>query len=283
MAARRALVVLAHLEPASFNHAMKEAAVEALERTGWSVTVSDLYAQRFDPVLSRADFAGDPEDPRNLNYTKEAWLAWKEGRLSSDILREMEKLEAADLVIFQFPLQWFGLPAILKGWFDRILTEGFAYSYSAMYNQGPFQKKKAVLSFTTGGMGSMYTPAGINGDINILLWPIQSGTLHFCGFQVLAPQIAFSIGHTSEDVRSQVLEDWKRRLATIWEEEPLSFAPVCLFELSFAKGFVLKKEVQEEQEKETYGLTVGQHLGKPFPPDHQVRAQGKHPSHWEAM
>lgn len=43
------------------------------------------------------------------------------------------------LLAFQFPLQWFGLPAILKGWFDRILIQGFAYSYGAMYDQGPFQ------------------------------------------------------------------------------------------------------------------------------------------------
>ncbi|KAM3829090.1 NAD(P)H dehydrogenase [quinone] 1 isoform 2-T2 [Vipera latastei] len=284
MAARRALIVLAHQEPASFNHAMQRAAVEALEGAGWSVAVSDLYAQRFDPVLSRADFAGDPDDPRNLNYSKEAGLAWKAGRLRGDILSEVEKLEAADLVLFQFPFHWFGLPAILKGWFDRVLVQGFAYSYDAMYDQGPFQKKKAVLSFTTGGMGSMYTPAGINGDINILLWPIQSGTLHFCGFQVLAPQIAFSIGqHTPENARSQILEDWKRRLTAIWEEEPLSFAPNSLFELNFAKGFVLKKDVQEEQEKEKYGLTVGQHLGKPFPPDQQTKAQEKYLSHGEAV
>ncbi|XP_058011547.1 NAD(P)H dehydrogenase [quinone] 1 isoform X2 [Ahaetulla prasina] len=238
MAAKRALIVLAHQEPGSFNHALQRAAVEALESGGWNVAVSDLYAQHFQPVLSRADFSGDPDDPRNLNYAKEAGLAWKEGRLSSDILGEVEKLANADLVIFQ--------------------------------------KKKAVLSFTTAAMDSMYTPVGINGDINILLWPIQSGTLHFCGFQVLAPQIAFSIGQrTPEDVRSQILEDWKRRLTGIWEEKPLSFAPNSHFELDFAKGFVLKKDVQEDQEKEKYGLTVGQHLGKPFPPDHQVKAQEK--------
>lgn len=113
---------------------------------------------------------------------------------------------------------------------------------------------------------------------------MQSGTLHFCGFQVLAPQIAFSIGqHTPENARSQILEDWKRRLTAIWEEEPLSFAPNSLFELNFAKGFVLKKDVQEEQEKEKYGLTVGQHLGKPFPPDQQTKAQEKYLSHWEGV
>ncbi|XP_070617720.1 LOW QUALITY PROTEIN: NAD(P)H dehydrogenase [quinone] 1 [Erythrolamprus reginae] len=275
-AARRALVVLAHQERGSFNHALQRAAVEALERGGWSVAVSDLYAQRFDPVLSRADFAGDPADPRHLRYAEEAGLAWKEGRLRSDIVAETEKLAAADLVVFQFPLQWAGPPAILKGWFERILVQGFAYSPGALYDRGPFQKKKALLSFTTGGVGSMYTPVGINGDINVLLWPIQSGTLHYCGFQVLAPHIAFGIGqHTPEDVRCEILEGWKRRLAAIWEEKPLRFAPSGLFGLELAQGFVLKTDVREEQEREKYGLTVGQHLGKPFPPDSQLKAPEK--------
>ncbi|XP_062997529.1 NAD(P)H dehydrogenase [quinone] 1 [Elgaria multicarinata webbii] len=275
MAAKKALIVLAHAERTSFNYAMKEAAVEALRKAGWSVAVSDLYAMKFNPVLSREDVTGKPKDPQNFSYPAETALAWKEGRLSRDIVEEQQKLQAADLVIFQFPLQWFGLPAILKGWFDRILTSGFSYSYSAMYDQGPFQKKKAVLSFTTGGTGSMYTPEGVNGDINIILWPIQSGTLHFCGFQVLEPQIAFSIGHTPAEGRSQILEGWKKRLATIWEERPLSFAPASDFDLSFAGGFLLKKEVKEQQEDQKYGLTVGQHLGKPLLPDSQVKAPQK--------
>ncbi|XP_061450204.1 NAD(P)H dehydrogenase [quinone] 1 [Rhineura floridana] len=275
MAAQRALIVLAHPEKTSFNYAMKEAAVEALQKSGWSVTVSDLYAQRFNPVLSRDDITGKPKDPQHFSYPAETGLAWKEGRLSSDIVAEQKKLEAADLVIFQFPLQWFGVPAILKGWYERVLVGEFAYSYSAMYEQGPFQKKKTLLSFTTGGMGSMYTPEGINGDINILLWPIQSGTLHFCGFQILEPQIAFSIGHTPADARSQILEGWKKRLAAIWEEKPLTFAPSNNFELSFAGGFLLKKGVKEQQKDKKYGLTTGQHLGKPLLPDNQVKAQQK--------
>uniref|UniRef100_A0A8D2JBU9 NAD(P)H quinone dehydrogenase 1 n=1 Tax=Varanus komodoensis TaxID=61221 RepID=A0A8D2JBU9_VARKO len=230
---RNALIVLAHPERASFNHAMKAAAAEALQKAGWVVAVSDLYAMKFNPVLSRQDITGSPKDSQNFNYSAEAGLAWKEGRLSSDIVEEQDKLKAADLVIFQ--------------------------------------KKKAVLSFTTGGTGSMYTPEGIQGDINIILWPIQSGTLHFCGFQVLEPQIAFSVAHTPADVRSQILEGWKKRLATIWEEKPLSFVPASHFELSFAGGFVLKEEVKKQQEDQKYGLATGQHLGKPLPPDNQVK------------
>lgn len=111
-------------------------------------------------------------------------------------------------VLSQFPLQWLGMPAILKGWFDRVIIQGFAYSLATIYEQGPFQvggraggwggtpgaglapccgfytpclpacrlqKKKAMLSFTTSGMESMYTPKGINGDMNVFLWPMQVG------------------------------------------------------------------------------------------------------------
>ncbi|XP_042294545.1 NAD(P)H dehydrogenase [quinone] 1 [Sceloporus undulatus] len=272
MAGRSALIVLAHPERTSFNYAMKEAAEEALRKAGWKVATSDLYAMKFNPVISREDVTGTPKDPHHFNYSMEAGLAWKEGRLSRDIVEEQKKLAAADLVIFQFPMQWFGLPAILKGWYDRVLTSGFAYSYSSMYEQGPFQNKKAVLSFTTGGMGSMYRPDGINGDINVLLWPIQSGTLHFCGFQILEPQIAFSIGHTPADIRTQILEKWKKRLATIWEEKPLTFVLSGDFE-PMAGGFQLKKAVKAQEEERKYGLSVGQHLGKPLPPDSQVKAK----------
>ncbi|XP_073440450.1 NAD(P)H dehydrogenase [quinone] 1 isoform X2 [Dendrobates tinctorius] len=251
---------------------MKEAAVQALERKGWEVTVSDLYTMKFNPLVSRDDITGEAQNPDNFKYGPESLTAWQEGRLSKDIVAEQKKLEAADLVIFQFPVFWFGLPAIVKGWFDRVLTQGFAYSLSSMYDNGHFKNKKAVLSFTTGGLESMYTPIGINGDINVLLWPVQRGILHFCGFQVLEPQINYSIMHAPPEKRSLSLDAWQARLDNIWEEKPINFAANEDFDLSFAGGFVLKKEVLEKNAKSKYGLTVGQHGGKAFPPDSQVKA-----------
>ncbi|XP_008120281.1 NAD(P)H dehydrogenase [quinone] 1 [Anolis carolinensis] len=273
MAGKKALIVLAHAEKTSFNFAMKETAVEALRKCGWSVTVSDLYAMKFNPIISRGDITDASKNlEESFNYGMETGKAWKEGRLSQDIQAEQEKLGAADLVIFQFPMQWFGVPAILKGWFDRVLTSGFSYSYHALYDQGPFKNKKAVLSLTTGGMASMYTPEGINGDMNVLLWPIQRGALQFCGFQILEPQIAYSIGHTPAEARTQILEGWKKRLGSIWDEKPLSFVPTADFE-PMSQGFQLRKEVLEQQKGKKYGLSVGQHLGKAFPPNSQVKAE----------
>ncbi|XP_075393611.1 NAD(P)H dehydrogenase [quinone] 1 [Tenrec ecaudatus] len=273
MAGRKALIVLAHSEKTSFNHAMKEAAVEALQKKGWEVTVSDLYAMKFNPLISRNDITGKLKDPENFQYPAESVLAYKEGRLSPDIVAEQKKVAAADLVIFQFPLQWFGVPAILKGWFERVLIGEFAYTYGSMYDKGPFKNKKTLLSITTGGTGSMYSLQGVHGDMNIILWPIQSGTLYFCGFQVLEPQLTYSIGHTPADSRLQILEGWKKRLETIWDENALYFAPSSLFDLNFQDGFLMKKDVQEEQKNKKVGLSVGHHLGKSIPTDNQIKAR----------
>lgn len=101
----------------------------------------------------------------------------------------------------------------------------------------------------------------------------QSGTLHFCGFQVLEPQLTYSVGHIPADARIQILEGWKKRLENIWDETPLYFAPSSFFDLNFQAGFLMKKEVQEEQKNKQFGLSVGHHLGKPIPNDNQIKAR----------
>lgn len=106
-----------------------------------------------------------------------------------------------------------------------------------------------------------------------ILCLFQSGILHFCGFQVLEPQLVYSIGHTPPDARTQILEGWKKRLETVWDETPLYFVPSSLFDLNFQAGFLLKKEVQEEQKKNRFGLSVGHHLGKSIPADSQIKAR----------
>ena len=64
----------------------------------------------------------------NFNYLAEIEKAAETGTIAQDIAREQEKVRAADLVIFQFPMAWFSYPAILKGWLDRVLCSGFAFA-----------------------------------------------------------------------------------------------------------------------------------------------------------
>ncbi|KAF3686783.1 NAD(P)H dehydrogenase [quinone] 1 [Channa argus] len=273
MAQKTALIVYAHQSSASFNAAVLDVAVQELTEQGYRVIVSDLYAMKFRADTTQDDIIGDLKNPELFQYGEETMHAWMEGRLSDDIVAEQRKLEQAELVIFQFPLYWFSVPGIMKGWMDRVLTQGFAFSLEKMYNNGTFKGKKAMLSFTTGATQSMFQPDGINGDINITLWPLQSGTLHFCGFQVLAPQIFWSPAHCPPLVRTALLEGWRARLKGLLTEKPLNFAPCELFDLSFQGKFLLWPKVKEEQESKPYGITTGHHLGKPLPPDNQTKAQ----------
>ncbi|XP_075045211.1 NAD(P)H dehydrogenase [quinone] 1-like isoform X1 [Mixophyes fleayi] len=272
MTGKTALIVFAHQERTSFNYAMKEAAVAALKRTGWKVIVSDLYEMKFKSVLSRDDIKGKPKDPKHFKYGAETAEAWKEGRLAEDIVEEQKKVQMADLVIFQFPLYWFGMPSIMKGWAERVFTMKFAYSYETMYSEGPFKNKKAMLSFTTGGPGSMSSSKGPNGDMNVILWPMQNGLLNFCGFQVLEPQILHAVAHIPQEARTEILKSFEKRLETVWDEKTIKFLPIQDFE-GMSSGFLLKKEVEEASSENKYGPTVGQHLGKPLPPDSQVKAE----------
>lgn len=166
--------------------------------------------------------------------------------------------------------------------------------------------KKAMLAFSTGASQTMFQPDGINGDINVALWPLQvcsiinlksvtnnkiitmkrkyslsikglfhfsqNGTLHFCGFQVLAPQIFWGPAHCPAQVRIVMPNGWRVILRGLFAEWPLTFAPCELFDLSFQEEFLLRPEVREESDSHPCGLTTGHHLGKPLPHDNQTKA-----------
>uniref|UniRef100_A0A9L0RZJ9 Ribosyldihydronicotinamide dehydrogenase [quinone] n=1 Tax=Equus caballus TaxID=9796 RepID=A0A9L0RZJ9_HORSE len=173
MAGKKVLIVYAHQEPRSFNGSLKRVAVEELNRQGCAVTVSDLYAMDFEPRATRKDIAGVLCNPDFFRYGVEAYEACKKRSLTSDIIDEQKKVQEADLVIFQFPLYWFSVPAILKGWMDRVLCQGFAFDVPGFYDSGFLKDKLALLSLTTGGMAEMYTKTGVSGDFRYFLWPLQ--------------------------------------------------------------------------------------------------------------
>ncbi|XP_071592653.1 ribosyldihydronicotinamide dehydrogenase [quinone] isoform X1 [Heliangelus exortis] len=164
-----------------------------------------------------------------FNYGVEAWEAYKRGSLSKDLIEEQKKVQEADLLIFQFPLYWFSMPAIMKGWMDRVLVQGFAHEFPNCYDSGLLKNKLALFSFTTGGSEEMYAKGGISGDIRYLLWPMQHGIMHFCGVKVLAPHICFAPEYVSEEKRKEMLIAWAQRLKTLWKEEPINCSPDWYF------------------------------------------------------
>ncbi|KAK5890385.1 hypothetical protein CesoFtcFv8_013910 [Champsocephalus esox] len=225
---------------------------------------------KFKATATSEDITGEVKNADHFCYGEETKLAWEAGKLTADITEEQRKLTEADLVIFQFPMYWFTVPAIMKGWMDRVLTLGFAFTHEKRYSQGIFKDKKAMLSFTTGSQESMFSANGINGDMNVTLWPLQNGILYYCGFQVLAPQIFWAPSHVPSEARGTMLESWRTRMQGLLGENPLAFTPLDCFDGE--KGYQLKPEVHEKHAAKEFGLTVGIHLGKALPPNNQMKA-----------
>ena len=214
------LIVHAHPEPRSFNGAMTQAAVAVLREAGHQVEVSDLYAMRFHAASDRSSFLA-AKDPDYFKPQLEENFAVEAGGFAPDLEAEMRKLADCDLLIFQFPLWWFGLPAILKGWVDRVFAQGRFYGGGRVYETGVMRGRRAMLSFTTGGDADRYTEDGPHGDVMTLLRPIQRGMLYFIGFDVLQPQIGWQASRCTDAERAAMLNAWRVRLARIFKEPPL--------------------------------------------------------------
>ncbi len=213
------LLVYAHPEPTSLNGTLKDFAVQRLQAAGHTVQVSDLYAMRWKAPIDRDDHPGrDPQ--RSFHASLDSRDAYATGRQSDDIAAEQDKLRWADTVILQFPLWWFSMPAILKGWVDRVYAYGFAYGvgehsdrhWGDRYGEGAMAGKRAMLVVTTGGWESHYAARGINGPIDDLLFPIQHGILFYPGFDVLPPHVIYRSSKVGEQNVADVLEGLGRRL-----------------------------------------------------------------------
>ena len=224
------LIVHCHPEPASFNAALTELAIQTLKRAGHAVEVSDLYAAGFDPV-ERADHYLHRADEGCFSALAEQRHASETAALPPDIRSEIDRLERADLIIFQFPLWWHGPPAMLKGWFDRVFVSGGLYTSTMRYDRGCFRGKQAICSVTTGAPASAFGPGARGGDIEHLLWPVHY-SLHYVGLSVLPPFIAFGIqGHgyayQSDDCFALELEaqksEWAGRLKRLGDVPALTF------------------------------------------------------------
>ena len=220
------LIIFAHPESKSFNGAMKDIAVQTLREAGHLVQVSDLYAMRFDAVGDKRDFVETTDKPF-FNYLDEQVRAANESLFVPELKQEMDKLVWADLVIFQFPLWWFSLPAVMKGWVDRVFAMGFAYDIKRNFHNGFFSGKRAMLALTTGSPEMLFHNDAKLGDIGEILHHIQWGMLRYVGMKVLAPFVAFGAARATPEQRASCLNDYRQRLLAIESAEPIELRAAC--------------------------------------------------------
>lgn len=218
--------IYAHPQKSSFNARLFRDGVEALSRDH-DVETTDLYRQRFDPVLAAPDL-GDPQG-RDGNVVELMGEVYAGGQVPADVVEEQRKLQAADLVVIQFPLWWYGPPAILKGWFDRVLTNGFAYGQvdpdtglPLRYGDGPLAGRRALVIVTAGEDERSIGRRGVSGDLDSLLFPLTHGTLWYTGIEPLDLHVV----HDADGLeRTEIERESARlveRLSGIGDESPSS-------------------------------------------------------------
>lgn len=211
----KVLIIHAHPEEKLFCSSLKNTAEEYFTNKGDEVMVSDLYAMEFNPIGDRHDFK-DLSKVDYFKYQQEQINAFGKDLFVDDIKKEMEKFSLADLVIFNFPLWWFSMPAIMKGWVDRVFAMGYAYGGGkGVYDAGIFKEKKAFCCLTTGGPETSYGPNGRNGNLDTILYHINHGMLYFVGMKTLPPFVAYSPARISDEERKNVIENYKMYLTNL--------------------------------------------------------------------
>jgi len=185
-------IVLAHPEEESLNAHLSDISQQALAAAGWRTSLSDLYAMDFDPREGPQHYSSR-KDAKVFHVQTEQRYNSDNKTLSPEVDSEIQHLLECDLLIVHFPLWWFGMPAILKGWMDRVFVYGRMYRSVMRYDKGICAGKKVVACVTTGASEESCSHNGREGDTQLHLWPILF-PFRYLGFDVLQPETFHGVG-----------------------------------------------------------------------------------------
>ncbi|MEU9329957.1 NAD(P)H oxidoreductase [Streptomyces canus] len=157
------LLVVAHPRRSSLTMQVADRARSRLEAAGSTVDFLDLDAEGFDPRMTPED-EPDSTDPHKV--------------YSADVHAHMRRLEAADDIVIIFPVWWYGLPALLKGWIDRVWNHGFAYGTRTLTSR--LTGKRVLWLGLAGGRKNAFTRSGVLG---LLEQQLTAGISRYSGIE----------------------------------------------------------------------------------------------------
>lgn len=167
----RALLVVAHPFPSSLTHTVAAEISRALKAQGTDTEIADLAAEQFNPVFGPADYA---------EFATGAGLP-------VDVLNEQKRIDKTDHLILIFPVYWWAMPALLKGWIDRVFVSGWAFDEA---DDGRIVQRlgrlKISLVAIAGAKGETYAKYGYSEAIRV---QIETGIFDFCGATIAASRL----------------------------------------------------------------------------------------------
>lgn len=183
------LIILAHPCEDSFNAAICNEVKNLLTNKSYEVKIRDLYKLKFNPVLT--------ED----NHT-----SFYQNKLPKEIQLEQNEITWAENLVFIFPSWWCGMPAILKGYFDRVFTNGFAFRFAKSEVDGLLKGKKAVIFQTTSQTEEFMKP---NQLVSSMETTMDVGIFDYCGIDVITHKFFFSVPNVDNETRKKMLQEVK--------------------------------------------------------------------------
>lgn len=188
------LIIYAHPNEGSLNHSLLETVIQNTESPKHEVEVRDLYKINFDPVLSLTDMQGQ-----------------RSGKVSHDVQQEQDYISWAEHITFIYPIWWTGLPAIVKGYIDRVFSYGFAYRYDQGIQKGLLTGKKAIIINTHGKSYAEYEQTGMD---KALFLTSDKGIFLYSGLEV----IRHFFFDKADKASSEDIEEWKEQIRNIYSQ-----------------------------------------------------------------
>ncbi len=156
------LIIYTHLNPQSFTKAVAEQVEKVANNKGHHTKIIDLYADKFNPILEFPD----------IQYS------FMGGEAPSDVKKYQQDILWAEQITFVYPIWWEQMPAMLKGFIDRVFTHDFAYIYDENGHQGLLKGKHANLFINTGNSSESLEKSGLHAAVKKVN---EAGIFEFCG------------------------------------------------------------------------------------------------------
>ncbi|MFO7879673.1 MAG: NAD(P)H-dependent oxidoreductase [Bacteroidota bacterium] len=178
------LIIYAHYKEPSFNSAIRDVLAESFHDKGNEVIMRDLYNIKFNPVLSRKDLESIDEE-----------------RYPTEITEEQKFIKRAELIVFVYPIWWSGMPAMLKGYIERVFLEGFAFK-TKNGKARPLLTDKKVMLFNTTGSTEFFNTQKQRDALNEIT---EKCIFEFCGMEIINHTYFHAVQDVDEDTRKAML------------------------------------------------------------------------------
>lgn len=171
-----ALIVVSHPDSQSLTHAVAQAFAKGVTASGeHSTEIADIAAEGFDPAFNQND--------RSAYFLK--------APLPSDIVREQARIDRADALVLVYPIYWWSFPGQLKGWIDRVFTNGWAYEETP---DGKLVKRLGHLAVHLIGIGGADTGTyARHGYTQAMRTQIDHGIFDFCGARLVSSEFLLDV------------------------------------------------------------------------------------------